>query len=92
MNTPLVMKAGIRHQHFDKSEVDDALDCFAFGLSDKCRVKVFSRGGRDYKWVMESLEQEEWVEFSTTGSLWYQFWKKPEIRYLSNMIIWGKNA
>ncbi|MEW8498740.1 MAG: hypothetical protein AB2699_09530 [Candidatus Thiodiazotropha taylori] len=43
------------HQHFDKSEIEDALNCFAFGLSSDCRLKVSARGGKNYKWVIEAL-------------------------------------
>jgi len=31
------------HQHFDKPDVEEALNCFAFGLSNECRLKVKSR-------------------------------------------------
>ena len=73
------------HQHFEKSEVEDALNCFDFGFSSKCRLKVLSRGGKDYKWILEVYEDGEWVCGSTTGLFNFAFWKKAEIKYLSNV-------
>jgi len=37
------------HEYFKKSESQNAINCFAFGLSDSCRIKVVSRGWVDYK-------------------------------------------
>ena len=79
------------HQHFDKSEVESAIECFTFGLSDKCRLKVTSRGGKAYKWQMEAFEGGEWVPYSTTGLLVSKFWKNATVIYLSNNIISLKN-
>jgi len=31
------------HTHFKRTEAESALNCFVFGLSDKCRMKVCSR-------------------------------------------------
>jgi hypothetical protein len=46
---------GAWHEHFEKNNYSEALSCFRFGLSKKCRIKVLSKAGSDYKWVMESL-------------------------------------
>lgn len=78
------------HQHFEKTEVEEALNCFAFGLSNECRLKVKSRGGKNYKWVMEALKNGEWVAYSTTGLFSFSFWQKAEVKYLSNNVL--KNA
>ncbi len=32
------------HEHFDDAE--EALNCFAYGLSSKCRLRVHERGGK----------------------------------------------
>jgi|GEM_PF-2755409 len=42
------------HEEFTQAE--EALECFAFGLSDQCRLKVSKRGGKPYKWTVESQE------------------------------------
>lgn len=80
------------HQHFEKDEVEDALSCFAFGLSNECRLKVVSRGGTPYKWAMEAMEDGKWVTYSTTALLWAPFWRKKAVNYLSNNILSAANA
>jgi len=70
------------HENFKFPE--EALDCFAWGLSDECRVKVFSRDGKPHKWVAQSLENGEWEDVSTTGMLFFAFWKKANVSYLQN--------
>ena len=82
-----LVSMGTWHDHFLPSEADSALDCFAFGLSDSCRFKVLSRGGVDYRWTMEALEDGAWKTYSTTGLLLFPFWRRPSIRYLQNDAI-----
>lgn len=72
------------HQHFERSDIESALDCFGFGLSGKCRLRVSSRGGVDYKWTLEAFEDGKWVSYSTTSLLFFRFWRKKTVRYLSN--------
>lgn len=73
------------HRHFDRTAVEEALACFLFGLSDRCRIKVFSRGGRDYKWVLESRGSDGWTEDSTIRGLFCApFWRRSEVRHLQN--------
>lgn len=73
------------HQHFDSE--DEALACFAFGFSDQCRLKVTLRGKFAHKWTMESLQNGEWVETSTTGLLFFPFWRAPRIEYRQNSLL-----
>jgi hypothetical protein len=73
------------HEEFD--DEDDALNCFAFGLSDECRLKEYRRGRFPYKWTVESRENGKWIGDSTTGLLLFPFWKKVEVRYLQNNLI-----
>jgi hypothetical protein len=75
------------HAHFDLSQRETALNCFAFGLSDSARLEVYSRGGRDYLWTLESLEDDGWRPDSTTGLLLYPFWRRKTVRYLRNAVI-----
>jgi hypothetical protein len=62
----------------------EALRCFAFGLSEKCRLKVLSRGEFDYAWTVEYRDGGEWREYSTTGLVFSPFWRKKQVRYLRN--------
>jgi hypothetical protein len=36
--------------HEDFNDQEEALNCFAFGLADECRLKESRRGGFAYKW------------------------------------------
>lgn len=72
------------HDDFDRE--DDALNCFAFGLSSECRLKVWSFAGFDYKWTLEHFEDGAWIEDSTVGLLVVPLCKR-RFRYLQNNII-----
>src|SRR4051794_19378350 len=48
------------HEHF--ASEDAALDCFAFGLSDRCRLRVHYRGPVPYRWVVEGRTADGWRE------------------------------
>jgi len=80
------------HEHFEKDEIDSALGCFGFGLSGNCRLKVILRGGKTHKWMVEAFENGEWISYSTTGLLLVPFWRKKEMRYLSNDGVSLNNA
>ncbi len=75
--------------HEEFSDQDEALDCFAFGLSDQCRLKVTKRGDFSYNWVVESKIDNQWVEDSESGLIFVPFWKKKSVIYLTNSIIKG---
>jgi hypothetical protein len=77
------------HEAFKDKE--EALNCFAFGLSSECRLKEVRRGSFAYKWTVEAKENERWVEDGTTGLYLFPFWKKKEVRYLQNHLI-GEEA
>jgi hypothetical protein len=73
------------HEHFSSAE--DALNCFAFGLSEKCRLKVYKRGSFAYRWTVESQENGAWVRDSTTGLLFFPFWRRREVVHLQNRVL-----
>ena len=73
------------HEVFEKE--DEALECFAFGLSDECRLKECRRGNFAYRWTVESLENGNWVEDSETGLFISPFWKPKKVWYLQNKLI-----
>jgi hypothetical protein len=73
------------HEHF--INIDEATNCIKFGLSNKCRLKEFSRGEKPYKWVVEYLENDNWLVDSETGLLNIYFWKKKQIQTYQNNII-----
>jgi len=73
------------HEDFD--DRTEALNVFALGLSNECRLKEYMRGNFAYKWTVEFLEDGLWTKQSTTGLLLFPFWRKPAIRYLQNNLI-----
>ncbi len=75
------------HEEFSNQE--EALDCFAFGLSDHCRLKVTKRGNFSCNWIVEVKKDDEWVEDSETGLIFIPFWKKKSVEYYTNSIIKG---
>jgi hypothetical protein len=78
------------HENFDHEE--EALEIFAFGLSDECRLKEYRRAGFAYRWTVELWVDGKWCEHSTTGLLLFPFWKKPVVRYLKNNVIRGDHS
>lgn len=73
------------HEHFDAPE--KALACFAFGFSDRCRLKVAYRGTSACTWTLEALEDGQWVEESTTGRVFFPFWQPERIEYRQNGVL-----
>lgn len=65
---------------------EEALDYFAFGLSDNCRLKVITVGEVEYKWILECKEDGQWVEESIQGIPLFPFWEKNDIVYYQNKI------
>ena len=73
--------------HEDFSDLSDAMECFAFGLSDECRLKEHRRGQFAYRWTVESKHHGQWVADSETGLFLFPFWKRAEVVYLQNNLI-----
>ncbi|GAB1267028.1 hypothetical protein NBRC116493_02810 [Aurantivibrio infirmus] len=73
--------------HEEFASEDEALNCFAFGLSKECRLKIYSRGGMDYKWIVEYLHEGEWQADSTTGLIFFPFWRRLSVTYKYNEVI-----
>ena len=78
------------HEHFD--DEDEALDCFAFGFSDQCRLKVVRRGDFDCAWTLESQEHDTWIEDSTVGLFMVPFWRKKSVIYKRNALQSSKSS
>lgn len=66
---------------------DEALNCFAFGLSDRCRLRVHYRGSFPYRWTVEERTVEGWREDSTTGLLFFPSWRRTRIEHRQNTVI-----
>ena len=73
------------HESF--ADPEEAFNCFAFGLSSDCRLRVFQRGSFEYNWTVEYNEEGEWIEDSTTGLFLIPFWRRKRIVYLQNNLL-----
>jgi len=80
-----VVSFGGWHERFTSE--DEALNCFAFGLSDQCRLRVHYRGAFPYRWTVEVRTGDGWQADSTTGMLLFPFWRRSRIEYRQNTII-----
>jgi hypothetical protein len=68
-------------------DADEAIKCFLFGLSRRCRLKVFRRGSTEYKWTVQYQRDGEWVDDSTTGLLFFPFWRRRDVVFLQNALL-----
>ena len=73
------------HDHFEAEE--EALEFFAFGLSHSCRLRVISRGGHPYKWIVENLANGTWRIVYEAGLFFFRFWGKKEEAVFQNKLI-----
>ena len=73
------------HEHFESQ--DEALNCFAFGLSEACRLCVVYRGSTPTKWIMEFLREDAWIPDSETGLIFIPFWRARRIFYKQNHLL-----
>lgn len=73
------------HEKFQ--DANEALDCFSFGLSENCRLKITTRGNSRHKWEVQFIKSEKWETESVTGLLIFPFWKKARVFYLQNKLI-----
>ena len=67
------------HEHIDDQE--EALNCFALGLSEDCRLKVVKRGLMECSWTVQTRENEDWVDYSTTGLIFIPLWRRAHVEY-----------
>jgi hypothetical protein len=86
------------HEEFANAE--DALNCFTFGLSDDCRLKITYQGNSPYVWVVEEKGENrewfpcQWIGCNEMGLLAPPlFWLKKRHVYLQNTLLKsGKNG
>jgi len=71
----------------DFKSPEEALDCFAFGLSTGCRLRVVYRGAMQTKWTVEGKQDDAWVADSETGLIFVPFWRPQRIVYLQNRLV-----
>ena len=70
------------HEEFTSD--DEAVSCFMFGLSARCRLAVALRGDFPVKWTLEYFEDGRWLAESETGLLLQPFWRRRRVEYRTN--------
>lgn len=70
--------------HEDFPSAESALEYFAFGLSNQCRLEIERRGNIQVKWTVQSSKNGIWESVSTTGTIFQAFWRKKSTVYLQN--------
>jgi hypothetical protein len=73
-----------RHD-FDRAE--DAYDCFEYGLSDSCRLKVVYRGDAPEHWQVEKREFGLWVPGHVVTRRSWALWKPRRVEYRQNHVF-----
>lgn len=80
--------------HDEYEDVEQALNVFAFGLSDDCRLKVTCRGRFAYVWTVEEKGGSgewfscEWIGLNEVGLLVPPlFWLRKHHVYLQNTLL-----
>ena len=76
------------HFHFDKSEEgeEDLLSYIGYALSNHSRLKIYSKGNKEFKWKFEVQEEnrDKWISSGTTALLYFNPFKKTVISYRQN--------
>ena len=71
---------------FDRAE--DAYDCFEYGLSDSCRLKITLRGNEPVSWHVEKREYGMWVPgHHPRRRRSLAFWRPRRIVYRQNHVF-----
>jgi len=70
------------HEHF--ASVEQAMACFLDAFSGELRLRVSLRGRHAHSWTLEARNGETWRPVSTTGRLFFAFWRRRRIEYRQN--------
>ncbi|MFV0444271.1 MAG: hypothetical protein ACK5Q5_11940 [Planctomycetaceae bacterium] len=69
----------------DFADETEAWSAFAFGLSDRCRLKVVKRGNTECSWTLEYRDEEgHWTRDSVTALVFAPFWRRKVVVYRQN--------
>ena len=73
--------------HATFSSIETALEYFARGFSDHCRLRVSRRGDFEHMWTLEYLVEGVWLKESTVGLHWFPFWRREEVVIRQNVLL-----
>lgn len=71
------------YDRFDTEE--EALACFDFAFSERCRLRVDRAGKRDFRWTLECKYEDTWEKDTSVTNLVRPFWQPTKVRYLQNV-------
>ncbi len=72
--------------HMEFADENSAIGTFLGGLTEVYRLKVSSRGGRDYRWTIQYRDYG-YSDGSTVVTFNFKFWRRKKIRYLQNHLL-----
>jgi hypothetical protein len=72
-------------QTFGRAE--DAYDCFEYGLSDSCRLRITFRGATAVAWQIEKREYGVWMPGRRVRRRFVPFWKRARIERRQNRVF-----
>ncbi|RYG46018.1 hypothetical protein EON79_11195 [bacterium] len=73
------------HEEFEDEEA--AIGCFVTGLTPKVRLIEERRGGKPYRWTLETKTGEGWWTVSTTSLPLAPFWRRKRPTVLQNRLV-----
>jgi hypothetical protein len=65
----------------------EAVECFLFGLTNRCRLKVESKNSVPFRWTVEQWSDPSWSERSTCATWSYRFLTPPTTAYYQNDLL-----
>jgi hypothetical protein len=72
-------------QAFDRAE--DAYDCFEYGLSDSCGLRITFRGRMPVAWQIEKREYGVWMPGRSVRRRVMPFWRAARIERRQNRVF-----
>ncbi len=72
--------------HEEFTSEDEAVNCFALGISGACRLAVTYRGSTPTKWVLETQQNDSWLPDSETALFLFPFWRRPRVVFKRNHV------
>jgi hypothetical protein len=73
------------HDHFNTEA--EAVHCCTLGCSGQVRLAVSKRGKVSYRWDAQLMNSGQWQTVSTTGLLFFPWWRRKQIEYFQNPVI-----
>jgi len=73
------------YETFNRAE--DAYDCFEYGLSDSCRLRITFRGARPVAWQIEKREYGVWTPGRIIRRRFVPFWRRARVERRQNRVF-----